>query len=387
MRLHRWARYGIGTAVIPLLLTGCGPSGSNVATPTAVTSPASGAATSGTAAPATAPAAGAPLSAVIAWIHAGTTVDVSKFHTATTSDGTLNDLGPDVAFVSPTKKIECMTDDRAAPSPTGLSCLVQMDNPPARPDDNHGNWVGGWVDFPGSTLGIGSLHGDPGQFTSGTGNTLAYGSRITFGGYDCRMDSSGLVCADQTAGSGVQVSSGGAVPFGCLSKATTPEHGISYACGAASTTTIDTARCHSGDLALDALIGAQGSTTSQTFYIRLTNTSTQACTLLGYPGADLLDHNGHPLGMTSAHSSGNDPSAQTLSPNAASAAAIRFTDTGTGCPDSSRAAGVQIIPPDETQPLSATIRNLYGNGAAALCPASLTLTVDPMTDGNTIPHR
>ncbi|MFJ4649998.1 hypothetical protein ACIP5Y_01850 [Nocardia sp. NPDC088792] len=193
--------------------------------------------TSASAAPSGPPAAGAPLSAVVAWVKAGTSVDASTFHTATATDGTVNDLGSAIAFLSPSKKIRCMTPKVVTGYWQGLTCMATLDNPPARPKSRaEGEWVGGWVDYPGTTLGIGHLEGDPGQFTLGDGNILNYGSRLTFDNYDCRMDQTGLLCVDQTAGSAMQLSSSGAVPFGCLGKATTSNYGIAYSCTASDST-------------------------------------------------------------------------------------------------------------------------------------------------------
>ncbi|AYF73440.1 hypothetical protein D7D52_05720 [Nocardia yunnanensis] len=184
-----------------------------------------------TATQSTPPPAGAPLATVLAWIRAGAQVDPAKFHTATDTDGTATDLGTAVAFTSPTKKIQCMTPRSAAADAPGLSCLVNFDNPPPRPA-GHPNteWNAGWVDFPGETAGVGRAANDQGQFALGYGATLTYGSRLTFDDYECRMDQTGLICADPTAGSALQLSSSGPAPFGCFAKLDSKSYGIGYSC-------------------------------------------------------------------------------------------------------------------------------------------------------------
>ncbi|MFG1797533.1 hypothetical protein [Nocardia sp. NPDC049149] len=196
--------------------------------------------TSAKAAPLSPPAAGAPLSTVMAWVRAGTPADIAKFHTATAKSGTVSDLGSAVAFVSPSEKIRCMTS-ASTKGGQGLTCMAELDNPPSRPAKaKQGNWVGGWIEFPGPTLGIGSVRGDPGQFTLGDGASLPYGSRLTFDDYDCRMDETGLFCVNNTAGSAIQLSSAGAVPFGCLGKVEPKDNGLAFSCNTFDTTATST---------------------------------------------------------------------------------------------------------------------------------------------------
>ncbi|MGV9412549.1 hypothetical protein ACWDOP_21795 [Nocardia sp. NPDC003693] len=183
------------------------------------------------------PAAGAALSTVITWVKAGTAVDAADFHTATTTEGVTSDLGSAIAFASPSGKLRCMTPKRANPNQQGLTCLADLDNPPERPAKAQGNWVGNWIDYPGATLGVGRMQGDPGQFLLGDGPTLAYGSRITFDGYDCRMDEAGLFCVNETAETAVRLSSSGPVGYGCLSEYTSKEYGLWYSCEAPLPTT------------------------------------------------------------------------------------------------------------------------------------------------------
>ena len=109
---------------------------------------------------------------VIAWIEAGDTVDAAEYHVAT-RDGTTTDLGEDIAFITPSGKTNCMTDSRD--SDGALACLVDLADPPPRPEDAYGEWKGGWVDFDGTSVAVGSVHGDPGRFTAGTGPELPYG--------------------------------------------------------------------------------------------------------------------------------------------------------------------------------------------------------------------
>ena len=58
-----------------------------------------------------------------------------------------------------------MTDGKRA---AGGWRLVNLVDPPP-PPDVYGAWKGGWVDFDGSSVLIGSAHGDPGRFAAGQG--------------------------------------------------------------------------------------------------------------------------------------------------------------------------------------------------------------------------
>ncbi|HTI78501.1 MAG TPA: hypothetical protein VL634_26095 [Mycobacterium sp.] len=169
--------------------------------------------------PVKAPGPGAPMSDVIAWVEAGTAADPASFHSAT-RDGVSTDLGEDVAFVTPSGKSNCMTDTKY--SDGALACLVDLTNPPPRPDDAYGEWKGGWVDYDGMSVRVGSVHGDPGRFAAGEGSQLPYGQSLAFGDYRCRSDQAGLVCVNYAHQSAVRLSDAGVQTFGCLQPATAP---------------------------------------------------------------------------------------------------------------------------------------------------------------------
>jgi len=175
--------------------------------------------TASTTAPAQPPAPGAPVGDVIAWIEAGDTADAADYHVAM-RDGTTTDLGEDVAFVTPSGTTNCMTDSRY--SAGAVACLVDLTDPPPQPDDAYGEWKGGWVDFDGTSVAVGSVHGDPGPFTAGTGTELPYGRSLGFGDYQCRTDQVGLFCANRAHGTAVRYSDAGIEPFGCLEPVTAP---------------------------------------------------------------------------------------------------------------------------------------------------------------------
>ncbi len=165
---------------------------------------------------------------VIAWIEAGDTVDAAQYHVAT-RDGVATDLGEDVAFVTPSGKTTCMTDSRY--SGGALTCLVDLADPPPRPEDAYGEWKGGWVDFDGPSLTVGSVHGDPGPFTAGKGPELSFGGSLGFGDYQCRVDQVGLFCANRAHDTAVRYSEAGIEPFGCLEPVTAPpQTGEKFSC-------------------------------------------------------------------------------------------------------------------------------------------------------------
>jgi hypothetical protein len=179
--------------------------------------------------PAKPPVAGAPIADVIAFVEAGRPADTdTSFHSAT-RDGATTDLGDDTAFTTPSGKTQCMTDSKNFGG--ALACLVDLAIPPLQPPDVYGQWKGGWVDFEGPSIEIGSVHGDPGRFGQGKGPALAYGDAIAFGDYRCRSDPAGVFCVNYANRSGAQFSDGGIVPFGCLQKvASPPEIGEKYSC-------------------------------------------------------------------------------------------------------------------------------------------------------------
>ena len=179
-------------------------------------------------APANPPAQGAPVADVIAFIEAGRPADAANYHSAT-RDGTTTQLGDDVAFTTPSGKSNCMTDSKNFGG--ALACLVDLVIPPLQPPDVYGQWKGGWVDFAGPSIEIGSAHGDPGRFGSGTGPELQYGDALAFGDYRCRSDPAGLYCVNYAHQSAARFSDAGIVPFGCLQKVTPPpDIGEKFSC-------------------------------------------------------------------------------------------------------------------------------------------------------------
>lgn len=175
--------------------------------------------TSTTPARAAAPADGAAISDVISWIEAGRAVDAAGYRHAI-RDGETTELGDDVAFSTAAGRsgaTVCRT--HAGP----LACLVDLADPPPRPEGVYGQWKGNWVDFDGTTLQVGSAHADPGPFNDGNGAELPDGAALSFGDYRCRADQAGLFCVNYAHRSAARLSSTGVVPFGCLHPVPAPD--------------------------------------------------------------------------------------------------------------------------------------------------------------------
>lgn len=122
-----------------------------------------------------------------------------------------------------------MTDAKhGAPA---LACLVELTNPPPRPPDTYGQWKGGWVDFDGTTVQVGSAHGDPGRFSNGQGPELPIDKALSFGDYRCRTDAATLVCVDYAHHSAVRLEASGVDAYGCARQVTPPAAiGIQFVC-------------------------------------------------------------------------------------------------------------------------------------------------------------
>ncbi|HET9877381.1 MAG TPA: hypothetical protein VFQ37_16735, partial [Mycobacterium sp.] len=168
------------------------------------------------------PGAGAAISEVISWIEAGRPADPAAYHSAT-RDGQTTDLGDDIAFTAPpgpSGATSCMTDSGHAGG--ALACLVNLADPPPRPAEVYGEWRGNWVDFTGTTLQIGSAHGDPGPFSNGAGPELPSGASLSFGDYRCRTDRADLFCVNYAHRSATRFGSAGVEPFGCLHPVSAP---------------------------------------------------------------------------------------------------------------------------------------------------------------------
>ncbi|TGD88504.1 hypothetical protein BayCH28_12340 [Mycolicibacterium sp. CH28] len=174
-----------------------------------------------------APAAGVPIDQVITWIEAGPPIDAAQYHIALRG-GVTTELGEDVAFTTPAGTT-CMTDAKHG-SP-GLACLVDLTDPPPQPPDTYGQWKGGWVDFDGADVQVGSAHGDPGRFAAGQGRELPADSSLSFADYRCRTDSSALFCVNYAHRSAIRLSANGADAYACARQVTPPPGiGVLYVC-------------------------------------------------------------------------------------------------------------------------------------------------------------
>lgn len=212
-----------------LLIAGCSESdrGRPGATPAAI--PTTSAALTTTKPPPGPPAAGAAIGDVSAWIQAADAADPAAYHSAT-RDGSVSQLQDnDVAFTTASNKTRCMTDSTV--SSGDLACLVHLTEPPPRPQDIEGEWIGDWIEFDGPTLTVGSVHGDPGPFIYGDGPQLPSGKALKFGNYQCRADQAGLVCVNYAYQSAARMSDAGVEPFGCLHKVNPPpDIGEKFSC-------------------------------------------------------------------------------------------------------------------------------------------------------------
>jgi hypothetical protein len=163
----------------------------------------------------------------MARVEAGPPVDDADFRVALRG-GTTTPLGDDTAFTTPSGT-SCMTDGKRATG--GLACLVNLVNPPPQPPDVYGAWKGGWVDFDGSSVRIGSAHGDPGRFAVGQGAPLPAGGSVSFGDFRCRTDATVLVCVNYARTTGVRYSDDGIDTYGCTRQSPPPAGiGEQYAC-------------------------------------------------------------------------------------------------------------------------------------------------------------
>ncbi|MBW0012114.1 hypothetical protein [Mycobacterium sp.] len=221
---------------LPLLVAACSHIGGNSGQPQ--TSTPSSAGTSATTsagpssskspAPSAAPGSGAAISDVIAWIEAGHPADPGRYHTAT-RDGATTPLGNDIALTSQAGKVSCMTDSKHTGG--ALACLVDLTSPPPRPDTAYGEWKGGWVDFDGTNLQVGSTRADPGPFLNGNGSELANGDSLSFGEFRCRADQTGLFCVNYAHQSAVRLATAGIQLFGCLNSVPPPDGvGTAFRC-------------------------------------------------------------------------------------------------------------------------------------------------------------
>lgn len=135
-----------------------------------------------------------------------------------TRDGVTTTLDGGIAFT--TETVSCISTPKYRDGL--LACLVDLTDPPPRPPDVFTVWKGNWVDFDGSSVEIGSQHGDPGPFVEGDGAALADGSSLAFGDFRCRADTDAVLCVNYAQRAAVRLSADGVDGFGCLSAVEAP---------------------------------------------------------------------------------------------------------------------------------------------------------------------
>ncbi len=168
------------------------------------------------------------MSDVVAWIEAGHPADPGHYHSAI-REGVTTPLGDDIAFTAVAGKVSCMTDSKHTGG--AVVCLVKLTNPPPAPPTSYGGWQGGWVNFDGVNLQVGSSRADPGPFVNGNGSELANGDSLSFGDYRCRADQSALYCVNYAHQSAARLSPSGIEPFGCLRSGPAPDGvGTAFTC-------------------------------------------------------------------------------------------------------------------------------------------------------------
>jgi|GEM_PF-1517869 len=127
-----------------------------------------------------------------------------------------------------------------------------------------------------------------------------------------------------------------------------------------------TPRCHTADLALE--VGQDDSGMGHTgLNLALVNRSAHRCRIYGYGGVQLLDATGAAL-PTRQERSGQRPELVTLRPGGRAYSALYWIFSPEA-PPCSNATFLQVIPPDETEPIRARFAySVCGNGALSQRP-------------------
>lgn len=115
-------------------------------------------------------------------------------------------------------------------------------------------------------------------------------------------------------------------------------------------------RCHTSMLSGNVQRGEPGAGQRYAELV-LTNTSGETCTLYGYGGMQLIDENGDPLPTDVERTPSPGPEVVRLAPGDSASATLHWTAVPhqgepTDGPCQPRPASAQVIPPDETDPLT-----------------------------------
>jgi hypothetical protein len=145
-----------------------------------------------------------------------------------------------------------------------------------------------------------------------------------------------------------------------------------------TTTAAAVPACVAADLALSYL-GGQGATGHGELGFALRNTSSRACHTYGYPGVLFLSKSGQGLTTATTRTThdffGPAPlTAITLAPGQTASFRLGVTHGAASSAGCVTAAGLQVIPPDDT----ATLKTTISNGGAFECG---TATVSPLEPG------
>jgi Protein of unknown function (DUF4232) len=113
-------------------------------------------------------------------------------------------------------------------------------------------------------------------------------------------------------------------------------------------------RCGTGALTAWLGIPGDGSAGGVSYQLELSNTSSHACTLYGYPGVSALASGGHQLGRAAGHGPASANRLVTLGRGATAHAVLQITDVANFPPAScgeTTAVALRVYPPGATRSL------------------------------------
>lgn len=144
-----------------------------------------------------------------------------------------------------------------------------------------------------------------------------------------------------------------------------------------STTTVaakpPSGRCRASDLQL-SFIGGQGATGHGLLGFELRNVSSQPCHTYGFPGIQFLDRSGRPLPTVTTRTThdffGAAPLRElTVAPSTNISFRVGVTHGMASSAGCTTAAGISVIPPDDTSSLHVTMpQGAYECGTATVSP-------------------